>query len=276
MLFFYVPLHRLSAGEGALLNPESNATMKKSKIVKWEYVTNPFDVLVIPETVKRVHAPLAPSLSHDQLPLPKGGGGVSFLHLRPCVQGEDECGCVIKYLYCTRYGRFFVRGKDGWSEVLPTGYGNNPKAKGGSSDCPQMCHFGWKPCHRCVAFAWLDVPEDVKLQMIGVDAPRKWEVDHINTDHKNWAADNLEWVTPVENMRRGRIAKRFRKAGIDPKLIYTNMLKGIYRLPEESIGMLTGLFLFLSHEEFGDETLDKRTLNACLYAALNETYEKLS
>ena len=188
----------------------------------------------------------------------------------------DECGCVIKYLYCTRDGRFFVRGKDGWNEVLPTGYGNNPKAKGGSSDCPQMNNFGWKPCHRCVAFAWLDVPEDVKLQMIGVDTPRKWEVDHINTDHKNWTADNLEWVTPVENMRRGRIARRLRKAGIDPKLIYNNILKGIYRLPEESIGMLTGLFLFLSHEEFGDETLDKRTLNACLKAALAETCEKLS
>lgn len=244
---------------------------KKSKIVKWEYVTNPFDVLVVPETVKRVHSPLGPSLS------PHYTNGEFYLHLRPCMQGEDECGCVIKYLYCTRYGRFFVRGKDGWSEVLPGCYGNNPKAKGGSSDCPQMRQFGAKPCHRCVAFAWLDVPEDIKLQMIGVDAPTKWEVDHINTDHKNWTANNLEWVTPAENRRRASITRRLRKAGIDPKLICTNMLKRIYRLPEESIGMFTGLFLSLSHDEFGDKTLDKSTLNAYhIKAALNYTYEKLS
>ena len=84
----------------------------KSKIVKWEYVTKPFDVYVCPERVKRAHAPLENSLTYDT-------GYGEYLLLRPCVQGVDENGAVVKYLYCTRDGRFFVRGNVGWNEIKP-------------------------------------------------------------------------------------------------------------------------------------------------------------
>ena len=227
---------------------------KNKSITKWEYVTKPFDVYAFATAIRRAHAPLDPSLSISS-------GGQAFLHLRPCVQGVDQDGAVIKYLYCTRDGRFFVRRKDGWGEVLPACYGNNPKAKGGASDCPQMRHFGCKPCHRCVAFAWLNVPREVLEQINGIgncgapdtnqrsacggeeprhtsplcrsaasDAtvlPKAWEVDHINTDHKNWTVDNLEWVTAEENRRRAKIIRALRKQGFDPKSCSTAALRTI-------------------------------------------------
>lgn len=198
----------------------------KPKVVKWEYVTEPFDVKVLPALFTRLHSPLTPWLSS----LTEN----CYVHLRPCVQGLDEDGAVVKYLYCTRDGRFFVRGKDGWDEVLSANINRsskNPKA-GGGYDAPILTHFGWKPSHRCVAFAWLDVPKDVKLQMIGVDAPTKWEVDHLNTDHKNWTADNLQWVTPDENRRRAKIAKRMRKKGLNPKWLQPQTLRLIYAFPD--------------------------------------------
>ena len=241
--------------------------MNKSNL-NWQLATNPFDVYVHDpfNAVKRVHAPLAPSLSKfEQLPLPKGAGGV--LHLRASAEGLNNDGIVVAYLYSTNDGRFFDRGKDGfWNEQKFKYTPNSPSLKDGRchSTYPQMPNFGNLLCHHLIAHAWVGRRPEGKV------------CDHLDTNLLNLSADNLEWVTPAENNRRARIARRLRKAGINPKLIYNNILKGIYRLPEESIGMLTGLFLFLSHEEFGDETLDKRTLNACLYAALNETYEKLS
>ena len=232
----------------------------KSKITKWEYVTEPFDVLVLPELVKRVHSPLTPWLSS----LTEN----CYVHLRPCVQGLDEDGAVVKYLYCTRYGRFFVRGKDGWNEILPHGRSENFKKKGsGYNDAPQLKNFGNKLAHRCVAFAWLDVPKDVKLQMIGVDAPTKWEVDHLNTDHKNWTADNLQWVTPDENRRRGKIARQLRKAAIDPKILTPTLCRGIYTLPEERIGEFIGRFL-MACNECGDP-MDIWSIRMCVAIALD-------
>lgn len=196
----------------------------KPKITKWEYVANPFDVYAFATAIRRAHAPLDPSLSINP-------GGIAYLHLRPCVQGVDQDGAVIKYLYCTRDGRFFVRKKDGWGEILPTRSINAPKSKkcGGGGDCVFMRDFGNKSAHRCVAFAWLDVPRDVKLQMIGVDAPTKWEVDHINTDHRNWTADNLQWVTAEENRRRAKIIRALRKQGFDPTSCTTDALRTIFR-----------------------------------------------
>ena len=203
----------------------------KSKITKWEYVTEPFDVLVLPALVKRVHSPLERSLS------PHYTNGEFYLHLRPCVEGVDEDGAVVKYLYCTRDGRFFVRGKDGWNEILPVNINRHSKnpACGGGYDCPQLRNFGYKPAHRCVAFAWLKVPKQIISQMYGAYPMPKWEIDHLNTDHKNWTADNLQWVTADENRRRAKIARRMRQIGLDPKLLTPTLCKGIYTLPEDMI-----------------------------------------
>ena len=192
---------------------EPRAKRQKTKIIKWEYVTKPFDVKVLPDLFTRLHAPLVPWLSS----LTEN----CYVHLRPCVQGVDEDGAVVKYLYCTRDGRFFVRKKDGWGELKPGCYGNNPKKKGGSTDCPQLRWFGSKPTHRCVAFAWCNPPQNAA----------ELEVDHLNTDHKNWTADNLEWVTAEENRRRGAIAQLMRLIGLDPKLLTPTLARGINTLP---------------------------------------------
>ena len=234
----------------------------KSKIVKWEYVTKPFDTWLHPQVVKRVHSPLPPSLTLTTVDKD------ALLNLRPCVQGVDDDGAVIKYLYCTRNGRFFTRGKDGWNEVLPHGRSKNYKKKGsGYNDAPQLKHFGGKLAHRCVAFAWLDVPEDVELQLAGVDAPTKWEVDHLDTNHKNWTADNLQWVTAEENRRRGAIARRMRKIGLDPKLLSPTLCKGIYTLPEGRLEELIGRFLFISKDL--EAPLDVMSIRLCVATALD-------
>ena len=238
---------------------ELKAKSPKPKVVKWEYVTKPFDVKVLPSLITRLHSPLTPWLSS----LTEN----CYVHLRPCVQGVDEDGAVVKYLYCTRDGRFFTRGKDGWNEIKTDCYGNNPKKRGGSSDCPQLRRYGWKPAHRCVAFAWLDVPKDVKLQMIGVDAHTKWEVDHLNTDHKNWTADNLQWVTPDENRRRSKITRRMRKIGLDPKRLTPLLMRGIFSLPEGRLGELIGRFLIISKDL--EAPMDVMSIRLCVATALD-------
>ena len=200
---------------------------KNKSIVRWEYVTKPFDAYVDPERVKRVHAPLEKSLTPDT-------GYGEYLHLRPCVQGVNEYGAVVKCLYCTRDGRFFVRVKDGWGEVSPGNASkprNNSKC-GGAYDSPSMANFGNKYCHRCVAVAWCNPPEEALAEINGWLSKKEWEVDHLNTDHKNWTADNLQWVTADENRRRAKIAKRMRQIGLDPKLLTPTLCKGIYSLTQ--------------------------------------------
>jgi len=217
---------------------EPKAKSPKPKVVKWEYVTEPEDEFVLDTDIRRIHSPLKSSLS-------RGCCGALYLHLRPCVQGLNKNGKPIKTLYCTRDGRFFVRGKDGWNEVKP---GNLDKARenakcGGSGDCPSMRCFGHKYCHRCVAVAWCDMPEYVKATINDKDAKRIHEVDHLNTDHKNWTADNLQWVTAAENRRRGKIARRMRKIGLDPKRLTPTLCRGIYSLPDGSIPQLVEQYL---------------------------------
>ncbi len=285
-------------------NQKQNIMSKnKSKIVRWEYVTKPFDVYVFPEQVKRVHAPLEPSLS------PHYGDGESYLHLRPCVQGVDEYDAVVKYLYCTRDGRFFVRGKDGCNEILPLNINRHSKnpAGGGGYDCPQLRRHGCKPAHRCVAVAWCNPPEEVIEQIRGdnfgvpnanqqsvcggeeprhtsplcrraaSDAtvlPKAWEVDHLNTDHKNWSADNLQWITADENRRRAKIARRMRQIGLDPKLLTPTLCKGIYTLPEERIEEFTGRFLMASNESV--EPMDIWSIRTCVAIALDNVKSQIS
>jgi len=157
--------------------------------------------------------------------------------LRNCLHGYDEQGVLRKVLYCSRDGRFFVRKKDGWSKQEPCTnqlYDKHPdkprpKAAGGGTNRADMCNFGHFPCHRLVAYAWCEHPSEAKRDP---EWYKRYEVDHLNGNRSNWTADNLQWVTTNENIRRSKIMRRLRKMGIDPKLVYTRNLKGIYSLEE--------------------------------------------
>ena len=253
-----------------MFNTKNKTIMSKnkSKIIKWEYVIKPFDAYVDPERVKRVHAPLEKSLTPDT-------GYGEYLHLRPCVRGVNEYGATVRYLYCTRDGRFFVSGKDGWNEVKPGGYysdNKKPKASGGSTDCPQMQHFGSKTAHRCVAVAWYNPPAEALAEINNKDAKRKWEVDHLNTDHKNWTADNLQWVTTDENLRRGRIARLMRQIGLDPKLLTPTLCKGIYGLPRGWVSILLGNFLIRCNNDPSQLSVENiRIAVACSLDEIRDT-----
>jgi len=187
----------------------------KSKL-RWEYVTEPFDVYVNQRLVKRIHALLEKSLTFE----PEYQG--YCLHLRPCVQGVDEYGAVVKYLYCTRDGRFFAHNKDGWSEKK---YDFNPGKQNHKNGSVYPCirDFGNKNCHLCVAYAWHGA------------RPEGMVCDHLDGNKLNMHADNLQWVTTDENRRRAKIARRMRQIGLDPKLLTPTLCKGIYTLPEERI-----------------------------------------
>lgn len=140
--------------------------------------------------------------------------------LRPCQYGINEQGEVVKTLYCSRDGRFYVRYEDGWHE-LKAHFSPGMQNRKGGSDYPIMRHFGSRLCHHLMAYAWPGA------------RPQGYEIDHLNGDKLNWSADNLEYVTPEENIRRAKIMKRLRKMAIDPKWIFIRNLKGIYQLTPE-------------------------------------------
>ena len=142
--------------------------------------------------------------------------------LRPCQYGINEQGEVVKTLYCTRDGRFFVRYEDGWHEQKLNFSPCSQNYKRGSV-YPIMRHFGNKRCHVLVAYAWLG------------PRPEGYEIDHLNGDKLNWSADNLEYVTREENRRRSKILKRLRKMAIDPKWVYIRNLKGLYKLTAHAL-----------------------------------------
>ena len=237
-------------------------SINKSKIVRWECVTKPFDVYVINlEDIKRVHAPLERSLSLHYT------SGKFYLHLRPCVQGLDEYGAVVKYLYCTRDGRFFVRGKDGWGEIKPKSITPKGAKRGGSTGIAMMRNYGSKLAHRCVAVAWCNPPKEALAEINDRHIKKKWEVDHLNCDHANWTADNLQWVTPAENHRRGKITNRLKnKVGINPKLLTPTLLRGIFGLPEEYFGAFVSRYLIACEE--CDDPMDAFSIRTCVDIAL--------
>ncbi len=229
--------------------------MRKSKL-KWEYYTGKmFDVYVFPTLIDRLHAPLEPDLEYVT------EMRCRCLHLRPCAVGLNKDGEIAAWLYCTPSGRFFDRCKGGWVEHKYSYSSGNKNYKKGSH-YPNMHNFGHLLCHLLVAQAWHG------------SRPQGMVCDHKDTNLMNWHANNLEWVWPAENTRRAGISRKLRNVGINPELIYTNVLDRIFKLPDELIGTLTGTFLFLSQIDFGDKELSVTNLNACLLAALDECYDR--
>jgi hypothetical protein len=189
------------------------------------------------------------------------------IQVRNCLHGYDEQGVLRKVLYCSRDGRFFVRKKDGWSERKPDfspsqrNGGKRTATCQGGSRYPKIRN-GNKLCHYLVAHAWLG------------PRPAGMECDHLNGDKMNWSADNLQWVTTKENMRRSQIMRKLRKLGIDPKLVYTRNLKGIYSLEEAPLEY----FLDRLPEVFAGDTaaLSVEAINLDVAKTLDETRDMIS
>jgi len=192
--------------------------------LRWEFPQTIFTTTVLPSEFKRTHQEIkTPIVLHN------------------CLNGYDEQGALIKTLYCTRSGRFFVRKKDGWSEQQPcdnhlrrkrAGRQLAPKG-GGGADCPFMANYGQINCHRLVAYAWCEHPRAAKADPEWYKRGHGYEVDHKNCDHGNWCADNLEWVTTKENIRRrNAVLEPLRKLGINPKFVNIPHLKALYAFEE--------------------------------------------
>ena len=183
--------------------------------------------------------------------------GNGLPELRSCLFGIDKRGEVAKILYCSQFGQFFTREKDGCHRQLPT-FGPS-KRKGWckssnnvtGSTYPQMRHFGSKFCHILVAFAWCRRPTYITLSdgymrpcYMDYECGRMYyrdhlldaqgnfvqdkdgnyvyikvylQVDHLNGVHDDYNAENLEYVTSQENWRRVRVCNELRKNGLDPK-----------------------------------------------------------
>ena len=170
--------------------------------------------------------------------------------VRSCLHGIDEHGKIIKTLYCTRDGRFFVRYADGWHKQQPDTHTQRRKqatglttpSRGGSTDCPNMrSDFSHYTCHRLVAYAWCEHPACAKTDP---EWYKHYEADHINGDHGNWTADNLQWVTPAENRRRAKLARCMRKIGLQPRWLYHSILRGLYSLTTELAELVINRFRF--------------------------------
>jgi len=58
--------------------------------------------------------------------------------------------------------------------------------------------------------------------------PQGMEIDHLNGDILNWSADNLEYVTPKENIKRARLLRVLRSIGRDPKQMSREELLSIF------------------------------------------------
>ena len=229
--------------------------MRKSELNWVLYTGKMFDVYVTPNRIKRLHAPLEPDLEYVT------SMQCRCLHLHPSGVGLNKHGEIVAYLYSTNSGRFFDRDKDGWVEHKYSYSPSMQNYKKGSKQ-PIMRNFNNLKCHLLVAHAWHGA------------RPEGMVCDHKDTNLMNWRADNLEWVFPAENTRRAGIARKLRGVGIDPKLIYPNILDGIFKLPDELIGTLTGTFLFFSQTDFGNKELNITNINACLLAALDHCYDR--
>ena len=58
--------------------------------------------------------------------------------------------------------------------------------------------------------------------------PEGYEVDHLNGDMLDWSTDNLEYVTPKENIKRAKLLRVLRSIGRDPKQMSREELLSIF------------------------------------------------
>ena len=134
---------------------------------------------------------------------------------------------TIKPLYCSRAGKFYSVHNmqitdEGciMREIKPNlaqaGTRKCTHTNGNGTHYPFLRQFRAKHCHFLVAGAWYG------------PRPEGMVIDHLNGDILNWSADNLEYVTPEENIKRARLLRVLRNIGRDPKQMSRDELQAIF------------------------------------------------
>ena len=132
-----------------------------------------------------------------------------------------------KPLYCSRAGKFYSIHNMSITEegcimreikpnLAQAGTRRCTHTNGNGTHYPFLRQFGAKHCHFLVAAAWLG------------ERPQGMVIDHLNGNILDWSADNLEYVTPAENIKRAVILRALRKAGRDPKQLSREELLDIF------------------------------------------------
>ena len=174
--------------------------------------------------------------------IPKCYIGQCYIQLKSGVERLDKDGNVKQTLYVSRLGgHLFTRIKSSlasdyqWRQVphdyspheqarLRGGNYRSPNGNTGSCYIRVPSNWGHFQLHTVVLHAWVGArPEPY------YDAERgkmvKYEGDHLDGNPLNNNADNLEWVTDIENDRRATLFRRLRKTRFDPASCTTATLR---------------------------------------------------
>jgi len=130
-----------------------------------------------------------------------------------------------KPIYCSRQGQFFsyclhrnphsYLRKRMLREIKPQTNRGQRKAHGPKYPCLGS-NYGSPYCHILMALTWFG------------PIPEGHQVDHINGDILNWSVENLEIVTPAENVKRAKLLRVLRSVGRDPKQMRQTELLAIF------------------------------------------------
>lgn len=121
------------------------------------------------------------------------------IELRKCPNVKVNHGQA--QLYCSRDGRFFSVTR---RTIRPVKHHFPPTDRTPGRHChngkrgaayPMMCNFGCRSCHSLIYETW-----------IGPRTPGM-QIDHLNGIVTDYRADNLQEVTPRENMRRAKLLR---------------------------------------------------------------------
>lgn len=128
-------------------------------------------------------------------------------------------------LYSTCAGNFFSLSSKGLASAKP-GYGlrgETCRKTGGFWKYAHMPNFGNIPCHKAVYWAWKGA------------VPAGRQIDHIDGNPLNNHIDNLEAVTPAENIRRAKRLRRLRKLGFTGwcDIIFGHTLRKLFSLSDD-------------------------------------------